>query len=45
MSYLYTKILKKFMSKGKDYQIYRSYDQKKVKTLRVLEMDLAKLMN
>ena len=45
MNFLYEKILKRFLNRGKDYQVYRSYDLKKVKTLRVLELDLTKIMH
>ena len=35
--------IKKFMSKGKDYQVYRSYKYKNIKELKVLNMNFERL--
>ena len=42
MNMLYERVIKRFLYRGKDYQVYRSYKYKKMKSIKVLEVDLNK---
>ena len=43
MDLLYEKVIKKFMSGGQAYQVYRSYKYKNMRRLRVLNMNFERL--
>ena len=43
MDMLYEKVIKRFMGRGKDYQVYRSYKYKSMKELKVLHMNFERL--
>ena len=43
MDMLYEKVVKRFMGRGKDYQVYRSYKYKSMKELKVLHMNFERL--
>ena len=43
MDMLYEKVIKRFMGRGKDYQVYRSYKYKNMKELKVLNMNFERL--
>ena len=43
MDMLYEKVIKRFMGRGKDYQVYRSYKYKNMKELKVLHMNFDRL--
>ncbi len=42
MNILYERVIKRFLYKGKDYQVYRSYKYKKMHSIKVLEVDVNK---
>ena len=44
MNMLYEKVIKKFMGKGHDYQVYRSYHQNKMSTIKVVTYDIEGLL-
>ena len=43
MDLLYEKVIKKFMGRGEDYQVYRSYKFNKIQGIRVININLEKL--
>ena len=43
MDALYEKVIKIFMGRGKDYQVYRSYKYKNMKEVKVLNIDFKRL--
>ena len=43
MDMLYEKVIKRFINKGKDYQVYRSYKYKNIHGLKVLNIKLEKI--
>ena len=43
MKMLYERVIKTFMNRGEGYQVYRSYNFKKMGTVRVLTLDMKKL--
>ena len=43
MNMLYERVIKRFMGKGKDYQVYRSYKFKNMSGTRVLELNVEKI--
>ena len=43
MDILYEKVIKRFINRGKDYQIYRSYKFNQIKSIRVLNINLEKI--
>ena len=43
MDMLYEKVIKRFMGRGKDYQVYRSYKYENMKELKVLNMNFERL--
>tara|TARA_R100000152_G_C6664305_1_gene102368 strand:- start:16 stop:582 length:567 start_codon:yes stop_codon:yes gene_type:complete len=43
MKVLYEKIIKRFVYRGKDYNVYRTYKYDKMVTLRVLNLNLGKI--
>jgi len=43
MKMLYERVIKRFMRRGEAYQVYRSYDFMKIKTIRVLTLDMKRL--
>ena len=43
MDMLYEKVIKRFMGRGNDYQVYRSYKYKNMKNIRVLNINLEKI--
>ena len=43
MDILYEKVIKRFINRGKDYQVYRSYKYKMIKGLKVLNINLEKI--
>ena len=43
MDMLYEKVIKRFMGRGEDYQVYRSYKYKNMKELKVLHMNFKRL--
>ena len=43
MDMLYEKVIKRFINRGKDYQVYRSYKYKNIHGLKVLNIKLEKI--
>ena len=43
MDILYEKVIKRFINRGKDYQVYRSYKYENMKELKVLNMNFERL--
>ena len=43
MDVLYEKVIKRFINRGKGYQIYRSYKFNQIKGIRVLNINLEKI--
>ena len=43
MDMLYEKVIKRFMGRGKDYQVYRTYKYKNINGLKVLNINLEKI--
>ena len=43
MDMLYEKVIKRFIGKGKDYQVYRTYKYKNINGLKVLNINLEKI--
>ena len=43
MDMLYEKVIKRFINKGKDYQVYRSYKYENINGLKVLNIKLEKI--
>ena len=45
MNVLYEKVIKRFVNRGKDYNVYRSYKYDKMVTTRVLNLNLGKILS